>query len=126
MKDRAFFDTNMLVYLYSNDDERKKMACRDALKRYSPTVSTQVINELCNTFTKKLKLPASDVDRVVNRVTSFFHVEIVDLHVISHALNLHGKFSYSYFDCLMLSSAMLSGCRYIISEDMQDGHNVDG
>ena len=50
----------------------------------------------------------------------------MDLHVISHALKLHGKFNYSYFDCLMLSSAALSGCRYIITEDMQDGHNVDG
>ena len=126
MKDKAFFDTNMLMYLYSNDDDIKKAACRETLKNFIPIISTQVINELCNIFTKKLKLPATDIARAISKVTSFFHVETVDLHVISYALKLYSKFGYSYFDCLMLSSAILSGCKHIITEDMQDEHNVDG
>ena len=33
--------------------------------------------------------------------------------------------SYSYYDCLMLSAAILNDCDYIFSEDMQDGQKID-
>jgi len=38
---------------------------------------------------------------------------------------LHDKYFYSYFDSLMLSSALKSSCDIIYSEDMQHGQVIE-
>ena len=126
MRDRAFFDTNMLIYLYSNDDEQKKAACRNALQKYEPIISTQVINELCNVFIRKMKLPHDDVGKVVARVVSFFTLEMINMPEIERALQICKQYKFSYFDSLMLASAISCNAKYILTEDMQDGQEIEG
>jgi len=41
------------------------------------------------------------------------------------ALDLKEKYGYSFFDCLMLASALESGCDVILSEDMGDGQIIE-
>jgi|GEM_PF-2840109 len=41
------------------------------------------------------------------------------------ALDYHFKYSISYYDALMVVSAMDANCKYLISEDMQDGLIID-
>ena len=51
---------------------------------------------------------------------------IVDENTISRALVLHEKLGYSYYDCLIIASALDSNCRYLFSEDMADGQIIEG
>jgi predicted nucleic acid-binding protein len=51
---------------------------------------------------------------------------LVDVETIDKALELHEKYKYSYYDCLMLASALNSGCKYMLSEDLADGHIIEG
>lgn len=51
---------------------------------------------------------------------------MINVDVIKGALNIHEKYGYSYYDCLMLSSAIQNKCAYIFTEDMQDGQIIDG
>jgi predicted nucleic acid-binding protein len=37
------------------------------------------------------------------------------------ALEHHFKYSISYYDALMVVAAIEANCKYLISEDMQDG-----
>ena len=37
------------------------------------------------------------------------------------ALDYHSKYSISYYDALMVVAALEANCKYLISEDMQDG-----
>jgi predicted nucleic acid-binding protein len=37
------------------------------------------------------------------------------------ALDYHFKYSISYFDALMVAAALEANCKYLITEDMQDG-----
>jgi len=126
MKDRAFLDTNILLYLFSEDDNEKTAISRNALKKYLCITSTQAINELCNVFTKKWKFPLEDIEMALQDIKSVCNIRLVDLNVINHALEIHEDYGYSYYDCLMLSSAIFSNCKYILSEDMQDGQIIDG
>jgi predicted nucleic acid-binding protein len=41
--------------------------------------------------------------------------------LIQQALELYDKLSISYFDALMVAAALVANCKYLISEDMQDG-----
>ena len=53
MHDKVFLDTNVIIYLYSEDEETK----RDTVYKYINTnyciTSTQVFNEASNVWLKK-------------------------------------------------------------------------
>jgi predicted nucleic acid-binding protein len=41
------------------------------------------------------------------------------------ALNLAERYQYSYFDSLILASALEAGCQILYSEDLQDGQRIE-
>ena len=126
MRGKAFIDTNIFIYLYSEDEPNKKSLCIEYLQNHDCITSTQAINELSNVLTRKWKLPAKDVKNVISEIQSSCRIELINIEVITRALSIHEKYGYSYYDCLMLSAAILNGCYYIFSEDMQDGQKIDG
>jgi predicted nucleic acid-binding protein len=40
-------------------------------------------------------------------------------------LNLAERYQYSYFDSLILASALEAGCQILYSEDLQDGQRIE-
>jgi predicted nucleic acid-binding protein len=48
------------------------------------------------------------------------------MEVIQKALKLNSKYGYSYYDCLILASALLNDCEYLYSEDMQHNQLIEG
>ena len=124
MLDKAFIDTNIFFYLYSADEPNKQNKCKKVISDYECIVSTQVLNELCNILIKKLKLPIEKVKAVVAEIYASCDVVQVERETIEQALELQKEYKYSYYDCLMLSSALLSNCKQILTEDMQDGHVI--
>jgi predicted nucleic acid-binding protein len=61
MKDRAFVDTNVLVYLYSEDEPEKQTTAIDAMERFHCLTSTQALNEFCSVCLRKLKMPSESL-----------------------------------------------------------------
>jgi len=55
MTDKAFLDTNILIYVYSVDEKEKQAKATELIEmnRNVLLISNQVINELCNTLFKK-------------------------------------------------------------------------
>jgi predicted nucleic acid-binding protein len=45
---------------------------------------------------------------------------------IERALNVHEKYGYSYYDSLIIASALERACQYLLSEDMSDGQVIEG
>ena len=54
MKDRIFFDTNLIVYLYTIDEIEKSNIVKSLLQNSEPVISTQVINEFSNISLKNI------------------------------------------------------------------------
>jgi predicted nucleic acid-binding protein len=65
---RAFFDTNVLLYMYSSADVRKQTRARDLYSEYALTgrilLSTQVVREFFVAGLRKLTLPRQQVREV--------------------------------------------------------------
>ena len=59
MSDKAFFDTNILVYVVGQTDERTSKA--EALVANGGVISVQVLNELASVSRRKLGLSWEDV-----------------------------------------------------------------
>lgn len=125
MHDKVFIDTNVAVYLYSNDELEKQEIARCLFRHSAPTISTQVLSELSNTLRKKFKLDYESISEAVTEVRGSSSLFTVTLETILQALQLARKYRYSYYDCLILSAALSSGCVTLFSEDMQDGQVIE-
>jgi predicted nucleic acid-binding protein len=129
MNARSFFDTNVLVYA---DDQASPAKQRRAIElvaehRRSGTgvVSMQVLQEYFVTVTRKLNVDARIARRKVE-LLSEFDVAAPDVNDILAAIDLHRLHSISFWDALIVRSAKQSGCRVLLSEDMQEQREVDG
>ena len=54
------------------------------------------------------------------------HVQPLTLETLGIALQYRDMFGLSYWDCLILAAAKLSGCNAVYSEDMSSTQDYDG
>ena len=125
MQDRVFIDTNVFIYLYSTDEDIKKEKAIEAINEYDSYTSTQAINELSNVLIKKFNMKTEDIKNVVDEIYSNCEVITLDSTIIKSALDIHSKYKFSYYDSLMLATAVNSECSKILSEDMNDGQVIE-
>jgi predicted nucleic acid-binding protein len=50
---------------------------------------------------------------------------IVNQNTIHSALKIHKSYQYSYYDSLIIASALERDCNYLFSEDMNGGQIID-
>jgi predicted nucleic acid-binding protein len=125
MKDKAFIDTNILVYLYSEDELDKKEKSKSVFDKYSCVTSTQVLNELSNVFIRKFKISPVVVSKVIDEVCLNCEVSEIGVGTIKVALKIVERYVYSYYDSLIISSSLDNECKFLISEDMQNGQIIN-
>jgi len=125
MNDKAFVDTNVFIYLYSEDEIQKQNISQRAVEKYDCIISTQVLNEFSNVCIGKLNKSTEEVVLAVNEIVEQCTVSLVEKHNIKQALEIHERYGYKYFDCLMLVSALNFDCKYFITEDMTDRQVID-
>lgn len=126
MKDRVFVDTNVLIYLYSEDEPEKRERTKDPFIKYHCVTSIQVLNELSNVMIKKFRINPTIVLEVVNEIIENCEFSLIDLNTVKKALNILEKYKYSYYDCLIIASALENECNLLLTEDMQNGQTIEG
>ncbi len=127
MQDKAFFDTNILIYAYSEDEKFKQNIAQNILEKYEKNIiiSKQVINELINVLFKKFKLSPDDIENVVLELDSIFSIVDFDLTTQIKALRLKGRYKLQFYDALIVATAIENGCSILYSEDMQHDQVID-
>jgi len=116
---KAFFDTNILVYIVS-DDPRKVPAA--ACLRQGGAISVQVLNEFVHVVRRKLRHDWTTIELALKQ----FHIaldDIVPLTTQLHeaALPLARDHGLTIYDALIVAAAMEAGCDTLFSEDLQHG-----
>jgi len=130
MSDKAFFDTNLLVYAFDNNEPVKNAISKKLIHDFGSdgnlVLSTQVLQELYVTLTKvgRSLLTLEDAEEIVNDFAEFPLVQ-VDKKIISRAMKRHQSKVFSFRDALIVEAALQSGCSQLLSEDMQDGVVID-
>ena len=125
MNDNVFLDTNIFVYLYSEDEPEKQSIILDILEQANCVTSTQVLNEFCSVCLRKLKTPVNEVLQSIEEIRDNCELCYIDIEIIKKTLKLNSKYGYSYYDCLILASALLNDCAYLYSEDMQHNQLIE-
>ncbi len=129
MKERTFFDTNVLVYADDLDGGAKREVARqllrDALVSATGVVSTQVLQEFFVVATRKLGVDPEVARRKVALVAQMDLV-LIRLDLILGAIDLHRLHPLSFWDALVVKSAAAAGCTRILTEDLNHGEVIDG
>ncbi|WP_298330511.1 PIN domain-containing protein [Asticcacaulis sp.] len=122
--ERAFFDTNVLVYLLK-EDRHKGECCADLIAG-GGTISVQVLNELLNVIRRKTDLNWSETVRFLETLEGLF--ETTDVTRETHRLGrrLAERYHLSVYDAFIVAAAILSGASVLYTEDMQDGATIEG
>ena len=125
MNDRVFFDTNVLVYIVGQKDERTAKA--ESLVVNGGIVSVQVLNELASVFHRKLKMSWQDILAALDAIRVLCPAPIpltTDTH--DAALRIAIKYGFSFYDALIAAAALEAECTILYSEDLQDSQVIDG
>ena len=126
MPDRAFLDTNVLVYLHSEDDAGKRDSARNLLNNYECLTSLQTFNELSNVWFRKFNLDSTIIEEHLDNIELVCDdILSINRATINSALALKDRYGFSYYDSLMLASALEGDCNVIFTEDMNDGQVIN-
>ena len=127
MNDRVFLDTNMIIYMYSEDEIKKRDAVFAFVNYNDCFASTQIFNEASNVWFKKYNLGKSEIIKYLDEIeTVCDEILIIQRKTIDKALELKELYGYSYYDCLILASALEANCSIILSEDMNNNQVING
>ena len=130
MIEAAFFDTNVLVYLYDARAPDKQRMARELVGRYfserKAAVSTQVLQEFFVTVTQKAaRLPLRQAKALVGDYMQLNVITIAPVHILD-AIDLQEHFGISFWDALIVAAAKAAGARILFSEDLSHGQAYEG
>lgn len=120
---KVFFDTNVLLYLMSADQNKADRA-EQCLAR-GGIISVQVLNEFASVASRKLNLSYAEIRDYLKTLRALVSVEPLDLATHESALVLAERYGFSFYDSLIVSSALLAGCECLYTEDFQDGQLIE-
>lgn len=132
MKDKFFLDTNIFIYSFDSKNPKKKKISEklvsQALSTGAGAISWQVVQEFLNAAQKKFAIPlkTNDCKVYLTEVLSPLCVVFPNSDLYKRALEIHEKTQFSYYDSLIVTSALEAGCEVLYSEDMQSGRLIDG
>ena len=118
----AFLDTNVLLYLLSEDAAKADRA--EELAAAESVVSVQVLNEFVAVARRKLEMTWADIAETVSVIQEACAVEPLTLKVYNEARRLADAHQLAWYDALIVSSALAAGCSTLYSEDMHDGMRI--
>ncbi|MGA3016823.1 MAG: PIN domain-containing protein [Bryobacteraceae bacterium] len=119
-----FVDTNIFIYAHDGHAGKKHELSGELLGRLfdsgSGAISIQVLSEFYAAATKKLAMPSREAEEVLADLAGWI------IHVPQHtdlirAARLQRRYKVSWWDALILNSAIELGCATLWSEDLSHG-----
>jgi len=125
-----FFDTNVLVYAQDDSNPQKRAIAIDLIthaleKNHDGCISTQVLQEFCNTLCKKTRRSKKEIDTMLDGFRELLAIDVT-IDLVRHALDVKEEYGIQYYDALIVSAAEKLGCHEIVSEDLSAGQIYRG
>ncbi len=120
--DRNFVDTNVFVYAHLDNEPKKHSKAvflfENTLIGKKVIISAQVVNEFYSVMSK-YKYSHDEIVKFVSEISAKANIQSISFDTSKKAFYIKGRYQYSWWDSLVLASALESGCKVVYSEDMQ-------
>lgn len=131
MTEKAFVDTNVLVYAHDLDAGEKRDVAAHILRTLwenrAGLLSVQVLQEFYVTVTRKIPQPIA-LPRAREMVRNYAHWPVFhnSPDTLMLASEIQERWRISFWDALIVAAARESGAVKILSEDLNSGQQVEG
>ncbi len=125
-----FLDTNIFVYTFDSTAPEKCQIAQqligNALQTRRGVISTQIVQEFLNVASRKFTRPmtVSDSQAYLRTVLLPLCQHYPSNSFYERALLIKAETGYSFYDSLVVTAAIESGCTTLLSEDMQNGQVI--
>ena len=130
MTDLLFVDTNLLIYsLDPGEPEKRANAAaliKAGMQRQALVTSPQTLSESYRILTQRRRIMPIERAREYLSALAPTCTAPLDHATIVLAWEIEDRTNYSWWDSLMLDSALRAGCRWFATEDLADGHEIAG
>lgn len=127
--ERVFVDTNVLTYVFDDAEPEKQAQARACLtgEQREIFVSTQVLQELYVSLTKgREPIATPEIAEAAVRAATGYSVVQIDTTLVLSAIAVARAHRLSFWDALIVSAAVNSGCQNLLSEDLNHGQIIEG
>ena len=128
MIDKIFIDSNVWCYLFIQDEAEKHQVSERFISNNTNdalfVITYQVINEVTNRLIKK-KFSEIKIRENIQYMYRICTIQDFSKDIIFFASTLREKYSLSFWDSIIVASAIVSNCNILASEDMQDGLRIN-
>lgn len=127
MSAKFFLDTNVFVYSFdvhaAEKAKRAEQLIRNALTSRKGLISYQVVQEFFNVALKRFRHPmtTAEAEQYLGAVFRPLLAAHSSLALYGEALHIRQTRKISWYDSLIVSAAVQSGCDRLYSEDLQHG-----
>jgi predicted nucleic acid-binding protein len=127
----VFVDTNILVYAYDRTAGEKHKRARTLLENLWANsrgcISLQVLQEFYVVITQKVPDPLDpESAAAILRDLAFWRIHAPVAEDVLGAIELQQRHRVSFWDAMILWSAVQLGCAEVWSEDLSHGQAYDG
>ena len=129
--DKIFIDTNIIIYAFDVTAGKKheiaKKILVDLWDSGRGIISTQVLQEFYVNAVQKIPRPISK-DQAKEIICDFLRWQIVinTGNSIVGAIDISSRYGFSFWDALIIEAALSGNADLLLSEDLQDGQNING
>jgi predicted nucleic acid-binding protein len=125
----VFVDTNVLLYALDRTDLKKQERARawrtELWERRCGRVSVQVLQEFYANVLRKWP-SASELARSEIRNLLVWRPVAVNTDLLEHGWKIQDRYQLSFWDALIVAAAKLTASRFLLTEDLQAGQDLDG
>jgi predicted nucleic acid-binding protein len=133
MTPRCMVDSNLWLYALmptpvndSGGEAEKKTKAIALLGRIEPVISTQVINEVCSVMRRKAKFTEFQTQQLIQTFQGSCEIVELSYATLVQGSHLRSAYGFSFWDGLIVASALAANANILYSEDMQSGLVVEG
>ena len=131
MTDKIFVDTNILVYAHDVSAGVKHTVAKQRIQELweikSGCLSIQVLQEFYVTVTQKVPNQIDNATAIeIIRSLSYWNVHEPSIDDIINAIDIQIRYQVSFWDAMILQSALQLECDLLWSEDLNPGQVYQG
>jgi len=129
-KELVLIDSNIWLYSFLRVEDKSKYEyitkfLKEIITNSYIVITTQIINEVSYNLKRKGNFTEEEIRLIIQKFNDKFIMIEFTIDILLKASYLREKYNFSFWDSLIVGSAIKSGCKRLYSEDMQDGLIVE-
>lgn len=118
MQNRIFADSNIWLYALMKSSSSKKQIVSDIVLHKDINLSVQVVNEVCVNLIRKASYTDQEILLLLNNLKNKYVIFGLTYEILLKGAELRLKYNLSFWDSMIVSSALQSNCSILYTENM--------